>query len=214
MNKRRKAKTVWEPPSAFQLPPGVSVRKERISGQWVYSFRHQQLGELGRIVLQTRTDSNTQVNCELAGEDDPMAEERAAIFKPLALELCRHLEVACGRPREGTCVYPPQMLPARTHCIASKLMQCETCDAAVALLIFAEGAYTLGELEDYARLMYPKVCELNLPTWVIGEPVGSEPLPERPADILKIWPEREPVQRLRPDEFNALIKELAQKHCG
>ena len=60
-------------------------------------------------------------------------------------------------------------------------------------------------IEDYARLMFPQVREMDIPTWVIGEPVGDDPLSERPADILKIWPERELVQRLRPDEFNPVI---------
>ena len=60
-------------------------------------------------------------------------------------------------------------------------------------------------IEDHARLMFPQVREMDVPTWGIGEPVGNDPLPERPADILKIWPEREPVQRLRPDEFNPVI---------
>ncbi|MDH3599495.1 MAG: hypothetical protein OEU26_07625 [Candidatus Tectomicrobia bacterium] len=40
------------------------------------------------------------------------------------------------------------------------------------------------------------------------------PLPERPADILKIRLEREPTQRLRPDEFNPLLDPLIQEHCG
>ena len=45
----------------------------------------------------------------------------------------------------------------------------------------------------HARLMFPQVREMDVPTCVIGEPVGNDPLPERPADILEIWPEREPV---------------------
>jgi hypothetical protein len=118
-------------------------------------------------------------------------------------------------------------------------MQCETCGASVALLIFADDAIDRGGLEDYARLMYPKIVELNVPTWVIGPTIGSDPPPERPvaldadligADILKIWPERESICRLRPDEFrrieplisiklnpaeiNPIIEELATTHCG
>ena len=63
-------------------------------------------------------------------------------------------------------------------------------------------------------MMYPKVAELDVPTWVISEAVGREPLPERPADILKIWPERERVQRLRPAEFNPQLDVLMTTHCG
>ena len=36
----------------------------------------------------------------------------------------------------------------------------------------------------------------------------------RPADILKIWPEREPVQHLRPEEFNPIVDQLALTQCG
>ncbi|MBI1926535.1 hypothetical protein HYR99_20115 [Candidatus Poribacteria bacterium] len=100
-------------------------------------------------------------------------------------------------------------------------MQCETCGASVALLIFADDATDRGGLEDYARLMYPKVVQLNVPTWVIGPPIESEPSPNSPADIpscnsgqaLKVWPERESICQLRPDEFNPMIEELATTHC-
>jgi hypothetical protein len=35
---------------------------------------------------------------------------------------------------------------------------------------------------------------MNLPTWIIGPALGDGPLMDRPADILKVWPEREPMQ--------------------
>jgi hypothetical protein len=81
------------------------------------------------------------------------------------------------------------------------------------MLIFAEQATDQGGLEDAARLMYPKMMELQVPTWVIGAQTGSDPLPERPAPILRVWPERGPVRLLRPAEFNPLIERLAQTHC-
>jgi hypothetical protein len=93
-------------------------------------------------------------------------------------------------------------------------MQCERCGAGVALLIFAERATDRGGLEDYARHMYPEVRRLHLPTYVIGPALGDGPLENRPADILKIWPERERVRRLRPAEFNPIIAKLARAHCG
>ena len=61
--------------------------------------------------------------------------------------------------------------------------------------------------------MYAQIQTTNLPTWVIGPPRGEEPLPERPSDMLKVWPRREPVRRLRPDEFNPIIAALARAHC-
>lgn len=114
-------------------------------------------------------------------------------------------------------------------------MQCETCGAFVALLIFAARAIARAMMLQTAvvlrlmfaslsgllktvnhkrsRLMYPKVVELNVPTWVIGPPIDSEPSPESPADILKIWPQRQSIGQLRPDEFNPIIEALATTHC-
>ena len=198
----------------FKLPPDVYVRKERLSGGWVYVFRHTQLGDLGRIILQGRPDGRTHVTCEVAGDaDDPMTAERAAIFEPLGMALSRQLDIATGGTGEEKSVSPlpgPSASPKR---VATKLMQCERCGANVALLIFADDATDHGGLEDYARLMYPKVVELDVPTWVIGPPIESEPSPESPADILKIWPEREAIRQLRPDEFNPIIEALATTHC-
>ena len=210
--------------SGFQLPPDVSFRKERLSSGWAYVFRHTQLGNLGRIVLQGRPDGRTHVICEVAGDEaDPMTEKRAAIFKPLGMEMARQLDIATGGTGEGKWDSPPPRPPESLTRVPTKLMQCEMCGAFVALLIFADDDTTdIGGLEDCARLMYPKVVELNVPTWVIGPPIDSEPTPDSPkrrrqslrlSDILKIWPERQPVCQLRPDEFNPIIEELATTHC-
>jgi len=88
--------------------------------------------------------------------------------------------------------------PDAGELVESKLIPCERCGAGVALLIFAPGATDLGRFEDYARPMYQQVVQMNVPTYVIGLALGDGPLMDRPADILKIWPEREAMQRLRP----------------
>jgi len=44
--------------------------------------------------------------------------------------------------------------------------------------------------------------------------LGNEgPLIDRPADVLKVWPTRELVQRLRPAQFNPLLDQLVTRHC-
>ena len=198
----------------FHLPPDVSFRKERLSYGWAYVFRHTQLGNLGRIVLQGRPDGRTHLICEVAGDPaDPMTEKRATIFKPLGLELARQFDRVTGGTGNETWVDPPPRPPEPQERITSKLTQCEACGDSVALLIFAEQATDPGSLEDYARLMYPKIAELDVPTWVIGPMIGDGPPPERPADTLKVWPERELVRRLRPDEFNPILEQLAMNHC-
>ncbi len=199
----------------FRLPPDISVKKERLPDTWAYVFRHTQLGELGRIILKGRPDGSTNAICEVVGDaDDPMTAKRRAIFEPLGIELVRLLDVATGGTGEDKPVSPlPGPFPSPLNRVPTKLMQCEKCDAIVALLIFADDDAGRGGLEDCARLMYSNVVELNVPTWVIGPPIDSEPSPESPADILKIWPEREAICQLRPDEFNPIIEALATAHC-
>jgi hypothetical protein len=51
--------------------------------------------------------------------------------------------------------------------------------------------------EDYARKMYPQYNRLNVPPWIIGPALGEGPLIERPADVLKVWPTREPIHGWR-----------------
>ena len=53
----------------------------------------------------------------------------------------------------------------------SKLMPCDQRGETAAMLIFAYDATTTGDFEDYARKMYPKYSDLNVPIWIIGEPL-------------------------------------------
>ena len=200
---------------SFSLPPNVSFRKERLSYGWSYVFRHTELGELGRILLQGRPDGQTHVTCEVVGvPDDPMTAQRAAIFEPLSRKMTRQLDMATGGTGEGSSMDPLPHPPDPQQRIASKLMQCETCGAGVALLVFADDATDPGGLEDDARLMYPKVVDLNVPTWVIGPPLDAVLPPlEQPALTLKIWPEREPICSLSPNEFNPILDRLMTTHC-
>lgn len=46
-----------------------------------------------------------------------------------------------------------------------------------------------------------------------GPALGSGPMMERPAEILKVWPAREPVLRQSPAEFNAMLDLLRRQHC-
>jgi hypothetical protein len=97
--------------------------------------------------------------------------------------------------------------------IESKIIPCERCGAVGAMLFFAPEATDPGRFEDYARKMYPQYNHLNVPTRIIGPTLGERPLIERPADVLKVWPTREPIQRLPPAQFNPLLDELATRHC-
>jgi hypothetical protein len=200
----------------FTLPPDVTFHKEPWGTSWAYVFRHRTLGQLGRIVLQNTTDGHCLISCEVAGDPaDPMTARRAEIFKPLAMELTDQVQAAAGPAPANIFREALPRPPEALEMIQSKHMQCERCDAMVAMLIFAPDATDLGRFEDYARKMYPEYTRRNLPTWIIGPPQGSGPLIDRPSDILQVWPERACLQRLRPAEFNPLLDRLVTdpKHC-
>ncbi len=211
----RKSTDLRSDGSPFQLPPGVTFSKQRLGDNWAYVFRHQGLGELGRIVLQVRSDGQCQISCEVVGEPtDPMTIRRAEIFGPLGIALSDRIAAATG-PLSGVAYSPWPLLspPTPKEMIKSKLIPCERCGTMVAILIFAPEATDPGRFEDYARKMYAQYTHLNLPTWIIGPSLGSGPPMDRPADIFKVWPERIPMERLRPAEFNPLINQLATRHC-
>ena len=107
----------------------------------------------------------------------------------------------------------PPRPPETKEVIESKLIPCERCGTVVAMLIFAPNATDAGHLEDYARKMYPHYNHLNVPTWIIGPALGEGPLINRPADVLKVWPAREPIQRLPPAQFNSLLDQFVTRHC-
>ena len=77
--------------------------------------------------------------------------------------------------------------------------------------MFAPEATDAGRLEDCTRLIYPEYASRGLPTWIIGPALG--PGSEDPADVLQVWPERKPIQRLTPGRFNPCIRRLAARHC-
>jgi hypothetical protein len=153
--------------TGFQLPPDVSFEKQRLSNAWAYVFRHRLLGEIGRILLQELDDGRCHISCEVVGDpSDPMTTQRAAIFKPLGLELTRQMEAAFGKtPEEARPVDPPRRPPEAKEMIESKIIPCERCGAVVAMVIFAPDATNPGRFEDYARKMYPQYSRLNVPTW-------------------------------------------------
>ena len=199
----------------FQLPPDISYHQEQFPNGVAFNFRHAQLGDLGRILLQERPDGQTQIICEVVGDpNDPMTAKRAAIFKPIGTELSNQLDAAFrvgGQPTDNENPYPAGQPPKSIEKIASKLIPCLKCGRPAALLIFADYAQDIAGLEDYARLMYPKIVELNVPTWVIAPPerMGRD----APANILKVHPKREPICKLTPDEFNQKLDKITASHC-
>ena len=202
---------------AINLPPEISFNKEKTSIGWAYVFRHIELGRLGRLIMQGTPDGRTHMSLELAGDlRDPMTKERRKVFQPLEIEIIRQMDLATGgngNIEDPHWVDPPKPTPPMQEKILTKLMQCETCQANVALLIFADDAQDSGGLEDSVRVMFPKIVELNLPTWVIGPMAASATPMQEPAMIRKVWPERGELFQAAPDQFNPMIDILMSDHC-
>jgi hypothetical protein len=199
------------PGSDFRLPPNITVMRQYLPNGIAYVFRDFDLGELGRLVVEGTPTGEARITSEVAGDpSDPMTQRRLEVLDPLCKELTRILESIRGQGRAAPLpVRNPQ--PAGT--VPCEEVRCEACGRMVAFLVFADGAIDDGLFEDYARLMYTHYTRHNVPTYIIGPELGDGPMEYRPANILKVWPQRDPMECLRPNEFNARIIDLATQHC-
>lgn len=199
----------------FNLPPEISYQQESVPNGFAFNFRHSKLGDLGRILLQERPNGQTQILCEIVGDpEDPMTAKRGDIFKPISEAITSQLDAALGGraqilgEKDPSAVQKP---PTSIEKIASKLIPCLKCGQPAALLVFADYAQDVAGLEDYARLMYPQIIDLDVPTWVIAPPEGQGR--DAAANILKVHPKREAIRKLTPDEFNRKLDKIIALHC-
>jgi len=197
----------------FSLPHEVSCKKHLLpNGKCGYVFRHSELGELGRILILPH-GTQSQICCEVVGDqEDPMTEKRKSILEPITKDIAEKMTGICG---EGAGKPKPYIAPTEQHVVQSMVYPCEICRAVTSMLIFAPDADTKGRLEDYARMMYSKVKELNVPSWVVGTEtefiVNGEDL--RQSLVLKIHPKREEARIMIPDELMDKIDKLMNTHC-
>jgi hypothetical protein len=200
----------------FSLPPEVKVQSQVLDDDKVYLFRHQTLGLLGRIIVCGSPGGQCQISSEVAGDpNDPMTETRAQIFEPLSQQLCAALEAAVGKGRQGSAGKPntgtSPISPKER--ITSKQIPCPRCGEVAALLIFADQAREVPEMEDCARKMYRIYEELDVVTWIIGAPIGTlkgDPI----SPILRVWPQRHPIRYGSPKMFDADLNAILPRHCG
>jgi hypothetical protein len=214
MKKRKQASGMDSGQGKFKLPPDVSFHMEDLSFGVAFVFRHHTLGELGRVVVEPRNGGTTSLTCEVVGDPaDPMTETRAAIFKPLGLELTGRVAAIAASYPDAPRIEPSSFPPYLKGVVESELIPCERCAEMAAMLIFA-GSNRRGPLRGHARLMYPEYTRLNLPAWIIGPDLSTDGGPmQRPSHILKVWPVREALRRSSPVEFNPLLEKVLSAHC-
>lgn len=197
----------------FKLPKDIKSKRTTLpDGTIAYEFKHKKLGKLGRLTVQN-LGGQTHISAEVAGsQNDPRNARRQALLEPIVKEISEEMNLRFGS--SGGHIPPPQAPNPPGEWVAQKKLLCSQCDESVALLVFAEGdPRDEGLLEDYCRKMYDKIAETNLPTWIIGPPIGLVSSPQAPSDIMKVWPERGPAKRLSPNEFNDELDILQNTHC-
>ena len=204
---------------SFKLPPKVTSRKEKLGNHWVYIFRHEDLGNIGRLIIKPAPSGKSQIDAELIGDpSDPMFEQRAAIFKPLSLQLTNAMDQATsgGQPIQKSYSAPVHP-PTRGKNIPYKLIPCQRCNKGIGLIILAPDAIELGQLEDYTRLMYPEMSKHDVPTWIVGGLVPSSGVDSRNEArciVRKVYPQREDTFYASPEEFNEQTEGLLKKCCS
>jgi len=62
--------------------------------------------------------------------------------------------------------------------------------------------------------MYHKYTELDVPTWIIGPPVGELDESRTPTQVMKVWPSRDEIVTMTAEEFNEGLDALLDKHCS
>lgn len=195
------------------LPVDIKMQKTMTpEGHFAYVFRHQRLGELGRMIIVPHSSGQTQWVSEIVGDpDDPMTRKRKEVLVPILQNLYRRADEIFGTATGQLKTYNSH---SERHLIKSMVMPCEKCNAPTAMLIMAN-ADTDDQLEDYARLMFSQVKELDIPTWVVGYEkevcVNGEKCGE--SLVLKIWPTREEARIMLSTELNPILDELMDTHC-
>ena len=182
------------------------------NGTQSYVFRHDELGELGRILVVPH-GTQSQICCEVVGEpDDPMTKKRQAIFEPISRELVGKLDSICENAKGSA---EPCMSPREKQLIQSMVYPCDIYETVTAMLVFADNADNPACLEDYARMMYSKIKEVNVPTWIVGRETANivDGKDLRKSLVLKVHPEREEVKIMIPDDLIDIVHGLMEIHC-
>lgn len=104
----------------FRLPPNIAVTRQLLPNGMAYVFRDFELGELGRLAVESTPTGETQIVSEVAGDaSNPMTQQRLGVLDPICKELTRILESVRGRGRPAPFPirqsHPQRQVPARKY---------------------------------------------------------------------------------------------------
>ena len=93
------------------IPPEVSCRKEILpNGQVGYIFRHEELGDVGRLFILPNSGESQFIYEVTGDEDDPMTAQRKAVFEPITRAISAQMISILGKGK-GKVVKPYKMPP-------------------------------------------------------------------------------------------------------
>ncbi|MBS0359335.1 MAG: hypothetical protein JSS53_08710 [Proteobacteria bacterium] len=200
--------------SDFIMPEEVTYQKmSSREGITLYVFFHEKLGKLGRLVVCQNTDGEIESSSEIFGEpSDRQTLKRGEILEPIIQEMLRKMEVV---NHVSSSIPQHYSVSNKKYSIKTKVVSCERCKDAVAMLVFMPDTFEIESLEDYAQIMHSEAKELKMPTWIVGAEraavLNGDEVIEAP--ILKVWPTREKTRVMPSIEFNLKLKSLTQGHC-
>ena len=86
---------------SFQLPLNITAQRKPISATaYEYVLHHNELGQLGQIMLSACVTGACNVTCLVHGQPgDKMTEQRRAIFEPLAIILAEQIQLTTNFPK-------------------------------------------------------------------------------------------------------------------
>ena len=86
---------------SFQLPPNITAQRKPISATaYEYVLHHNELGQLGQIMLSACISGGCNVTCLVHGQaGDQITEQRRAVFEPLAKSLAEQIQLTTSFPK-------------------------------------------------------------------------------------------------------------------
>ncbi len=119
----------------FRLPPNITFTRQPLPDGIAYVFRDVDLGELGRLAVESTRNGETRISSEVAGDPrDPMTPRRIKVLDPLCRELTRIPESKLGGGA-GRATSLPVRHPRATGQVPVEEVRCEECGKIVALLV-------------------------------------------------------------------------------
>lgn len=201
------------------LPASITARKEFVQNATYHTFRHDEIGDLGSIVINEMPDGKLHMAVLILGdENDPMTKVREELFGDLAIQIIDIMNYALGGDSEIVDDLNKLNIPKQPcELIESKIFPCDRCGEYVAIIYFTNTRekLTKSDFEDFYRKIYTEVQQRNIPAWIIGSPVDPEATLE--ADTLtqtmKVWPERSDIYLSTANNFNPELDDLMENHC-